>query len=142
MLSLETARKLKETGLRWEPQIGDWFYYLYPYHSNYTLRIFTAHTCTITQKEFEKLLNDIKENGIWCPRLEQLLAEITKRLPKEAIIGLEYPNWQEEKKWEIVGIGMDSKFPSHEHIFADDTPDEAAAQALLWILKVEKRNGK
>lgn len=106
MLSLETARKLKDVGLKWEPQKGDQIFN--PYYGEPEIS-----TCPPP-----KAPNYI----IWIPRLGQLLAEIEKQ------------GW----KWSIV--------PSRNRYrlilttvkqFVADSPDEAAAAALIWILEQE-----
>lgn len=112
MISFETAKALKEAGLQWKPQIGDWFY---TNHRRYVHMV-------IDLSELQ-----VQEDYVFDPRLDQLLAEIDKRgyswelslddvdVPPYAIC-LVMPT--RNRKW-----------------FTADTPEEAAAQALLWILR-------
>jgi hypothetical protein len=124
MISLETAKALKDAGLAWEPKIGDTYRQLSDSHL--TL-IYDA--------------NPVKEywvkKSVWHPRLDQLLAEIVKNIwgCRLSVLWIEdFPTGYEcllsrteeteEGKWE-----------EFEHCFdSPDSPDEAAAQALLWIL--------
>ena len=137
MISLELAQKLKNAGLQWEPKPGDW------YHARLWKPMLIAYQSTIAQyiqvtdTENEHLPHTrtatiaelLKENDVWLPRLDQLLAEIEARgylwnLNKFRcciISEVDYnnKNWKAEKEFKDN--------PSHE---------DAAARALLWILEV------
>jgi len=139
MISLEKARALKEAGLRWEPKRFD---------------LFTGGTET-----WEVLETYIGEGGTkwirgiggwvaygknftFLPRLDQLLAEIERRgwvwyIGCAAFnnkyycqIGKVYKN----EDGHIVGIDYTVTPPDW---FKGDTPEDAAAETLLWILKGE-----
>ena len=64
MISLGTAKKLRDAGLEWNPQEGDWFYSWDGRIAN--LLVFLSNF-------------NIQEEFIFVPRLDQLLAEIEKR---------------------------------------------------------------
>jgi len=153
VISLETARKLKEAGLRWEPRAGDCFFdlswtptyevikhvrrYEPEYKLIYSWEYFEDY---LSGKRAFRLDKTSLNDTIFAPRLEQLLAEIVKRIPEGTEVGLEYWNcmWQGiEMKWQL-GMGQDKDSYYYEHEFVADTPEEAAAQALLWILEQEK----
>lgn len=97
MLSIETAKKLKDAGLVWNPDIGDIFF--------------------------------IEEEWLFAPRLDQLLAEIEKRgygWKLEKFHAYNLRRMQIYKINDLLGC------------FEADSPEEAAAQALLWILEQKK----
>ena len=111
MLCIKTASKLKLAGLRWEPQMGDFMY------NNDII-----DCLDFADMSFAAGYEDLTHQGDvgFIPRLDQLLAEIEKR------------GW----KWSIV--------PSRNRYrlilttvkqFVADSPEEAAALALLWILE-------
>ena len=114
MLKLETAKKLKLAGLEWEPQEGD--YILYP-----DGELTSILTCG--DVAFEDL-----EGCVFAPRLDQLLAEIENRgyawkLQKFSgcsVLRMELYIW--DKYWGY---------------YESESPEEAAALALLWILSKE-----
>jgi hypothetical protein len=110
VISLELAKKLKEAGLEWEPQRGDW-YYFGDDGELHLLRVATPRP--------------VPEVVYSAPRLDQLLAEIYKTY-----------NFTLHSSGYIVlrkkGSGMVA-----EH-FHSDTLENAAAEALLWIY--ERRN--
>ena len=72
------------------------------------------------------------EKELWLPRLDQLLAEIEKRL-------------QINERW-ILGQDfitiLKETADCDEAVYHDvaDSPEEAAAQALLWILEQEAKH--
>jgi len=67
VISLETAKKLKEAGLEWETETGDlWIQPDYPEYLRAVDYDPTGH-------------GDPLEKNIWIPRLDQLLTEIEKR---------------------------------------------------------------
>lgn len=69
MLSLETARELKEAGLEWEPQFGDFYY---TYHN----ALAVAEKTYPCGNEWVTIRHEIMT---FAPRLDQLLAEIERR---------------------------------------------------------------
>lgn len=128
MLSLETARKLKEAGLRWEPKVGDLLYD----ESGKLCEIHHISTC----RKFVWVENGLsireRDKTVYIPRLEQLLAEIKAR-------GWEYTLYSDN----TIDIETDKEsIPVHLWLktFVANTPEEAAARALLWILKQEPIN--
>ena len=121
MLSLELAKRLKELGLEWEPQRGD----------QYRELLYKR----LTQIYDADPKNEYRiKDSVWLPRLDQLLAEIEKRgyawelsvdeadKPPYAICFFSTPR-EIGQKW-----------------FTADSPEEAAAKALIWILEQEGAN--
>ena len=121
MLSLETAKNLKIAGLEWAYEYGfpkDCVYYKGKLHevdgpgADNTFRLAPWG-------------NYVKQDYIaFAPRLDQLLAEIEKR----------------EYAWEMMRgvIEVWHRYLSRGHKkFVTETTDEAAAQALLWIIEQE-----
>ncbi len=158
MISLETAQKLKDAGLRWEPKEGDCWCNGMWMAINYYLELVTGHLL-------------VKKEAIWLPRLDQLLAEIEKRgfdidlmhfaTNSENTSQVDDPPWSCEVNrfigWEQLDNGQpkliihgkdgsDREVNVHgpwqenrlNKYFDADSPEEAAAQALLWILKEGK----
>jgi len=76
MISIDKSKQLKELGLQWEPQEGDWYKPDYWYDPV----LLKADTIRLTDKEnvgrFKRISED--EKTIWLPRLDQLLIEIEK----------------------------------------------------------------
>ena len=123
MISLETAKKLKEAGLKWESKVGDCFYF------NNTNNLWLIKDEFSNRKEIKL--------GTFAPRLDQLLSEIEKRSGryKYELTGsrVYYLSNNLKPKYRIT-IQTDRVLP-----FFADSPEEATAQALLWILKQEVR---
>lgn len=109
MINLETARELKDAGLKWEPKRGDWYW------------VWGTHILDLITFDRSNL---VPENILFAPRLDQLLAELRKHSKFVKITWLVM-----EQKWCCV-IDARQQFISEE-------PEEAAAQALLWILRKE-----
>jgi hypothetical protein len=121
MISLELAEKLKDAGLKWEPKEGDWFY-LDAKHNKPHL---------IYGREGKAYFADaIKEYCYMAPSLSQLLAEIEGR-------GYE---WSIGKVGNLYLIGVKEVSPIRviPKTLRADTPEDAAAGALIWILEREK----
>lgn len=97
MISLETAKALKDAGLVWEPKLGDLF----------------------KLPRLDQLLAEIVKNN-WGCRLSVLWIE---DFPKGYECLLARTEETEEGKWE-----------EYAQRFVTASPEEAAAQALLWIL--------
>lgn len=129
MLSLETAKKLKDAGLQWEPQIGDWFYNSHGYVFDTTLDLLNEVTVLINSFARSYANRTI----VFAPRLDQMLVEIEKRGWTWMLYA---PN--DEGKYGI-DIGNGSIYDNNKTILAD-SPDEAAAQALLWILEQQNND--
>ena len=160
MISLETAKKLKEAGLKWnETKQGELYHASFKDGSN---GIF------VVDHDGQKKYG----NSVWLPRLDQLLAEIEGR---EWDIDLMHfaknrdnteisddPSWSCEvnKFLGLTQTDVEPKLIIHQHdgtdhavnvngkwqenrlneIFDTNSPEEAAAQALLWILEQEGKN--
>jgi hypothetical protein len=119
MIKLETAKRLKELGLRWEPKLnGDWF----DWRGN--VRIYDCFYGMIVADGSER------EFCTWLPRLDQLL---------DAIEGKGY--WWEARHTKVInGVRRYATIISKKHdisildkLFEADTPEDAAALALIWI---------
>ena len=123
MISLETAKKLKEAGLEWEPKFGDYYKIPVVFEDGMTevMDIKQVMSYHKNPEEWEESINSF----VFIPRLDQLLAEI-----------YETYNFTLHSSGYIVlrkkGSGMVA-----EH-FHSDTLENAAAEALLWIY--ERRN--
>jgi len=117
MISLELAKKLKNAGLRWEPKNGDFF----------TTPGTNLIQCAITPiRNIEYATSKV----VWLPRLDQLLAEIEKRgyvydLHFSVLSGIRC-YWCVLKQDDCCWYAKSA-----------DTPEDAAGQALLWILEQE-----
>jgi hypothetical protein len=117
--NLETAKALKNAGLKWEPKRGD-FYINHPEYPK----------CEAICIGVQERVNIVKQwanddHIIWLPNLSQLLAELRKHSRFVKITWLVM-----DEKWCCV---IDAR-----EQFLADTPEEAAAKALLWVLE---RNG-
>lgn len=113
MISLETARKLKDAGLEWRPQRGDWYYS----GSNIEVNIYVRPN--------EK----VPESIYYAPRLDQLLAEIEKR-------GYRWDLFITAYGWYKLLLATPKKlYFDIDKFDGGSLPDEAAASALLWILE-------
>jgi len=112
MISLEMAKKLKEAGLEWEPQEGD------AYHD--------SASDTIYYSQYPPLESANYIRFTWLARLDQLLAKIRE---------LGY-KWFVETDTERYFIRVvEIKKPNNFHVIFSDSPANAAASALLWILE-------
>jgi hypothetical protein len=114
MISLETAKKLKEAGLKWKPKTGDWGYNAYR-------GLFLIH--------YPHPQYAIQSSYIYAPRLDQMLAEIEK-------LGYAY---RVTGKWGIepYKITVIKEKPLLDFNSWGYSPEEATAQALIWILEQE-----
>ena len=133
MISLETAKKLKKAGLKWEPETCDTYYW--PRKFNNPVQVM--------HRDFDLLQKEQDTKGIvWAPRLDQLLAEIERR-EYYAVLRTCSFNQELSKEQCRVSVWKEGD-PIHKkpHGWYADTPDEAAAQALLWILEREKEDGE
>ena len=128
LISLELAKRLKEAGLTWEPQIGDMFYW----HNGKDWEIDALTSEDVNGRLDET--RDFIEEGFWilAPRLDQLLGEIEKR---GFIWAFDVSATNGNK---VIGYAMNiatSLDWEDEEEFRSDSPEEAAASALLWILE-------
>jgi hypothetical protein len=126
MISLELAKKLKDAGLKWEPKEGDW-YIIFGDEEQF------LEVCGTELHRTDRCIDSVKRlyriaPGELCfiPSLSQLLAEIEKR-------GYEW-----DLEFDIGGCHKYSctiSSDTHYEFMPADTPEETAAQALLWILE-------
>ena len=126
MISLETAKKLKKAGLKWEPETCDTYYWPRKFNN----------PVVIMHDGFELLKKEQTTKGItWAPRLSQLLAEIEKR---GYTLHLLHQHWGEKDKvgYRECLLYKDGKpqFERDDIFNSSQTWEGAAAQALLWIL--------
>jgi hypothetical protein len=119
MISLETAKALKEAGLEWKPRKFDSYF-----HPN-------LRNALINDPHVPKC--GIKPELIFVPRLDQLLKEIEKR-GWEWELGILTLN---DGRTYMIDVALEEliKTESEDWMsFVANSPEEAAAQALLWIL--------
>jgi hypothetical protein len=118
MISLEMAKKLKDAGLLWDPQDGDWS------HDPYRNQKIIMHN--------PSPLNDF-DMYTWFPRLDQLLTEIELREYGYRLIGHTNDNGEENN-----GLYLDKwngKLWKYIIDFQSKYDDEATVAALLWVLE-------
>lgn len=166
MLSLELAKRLKELGLEWEPQRGDWYYNHHGYVSGTTTTLDLLNEVTVL---IQSISRDYANRTVhFAPRLDQLLAEIEKRgwdidlmhfaKNRDNTEVRDDPSWScEVNKFLRLRQGDDGspKLMGTDHevnvngpwqeerlneFFDTDSPEEATAQALIWILEQEGAN--
>ena len=128
MISIEKAQALKEAGLKHKTTVvGDRFYSEY-------------QEC-IVMVLGER---DMADADVWHPTLAQLLAEVEARGYTE----LSLSTINKSKKgyvFELLGQGLlpskvvGSYYYAQYPTFTAAVPEDAAADALLWILKEEKK---
>ncbi len=170
MISLESAKKLKDAGLKWEPQWGDVFNIPSVFSDGITMLMDANMIESYRRKEPEDNWPDAIFRYIWFPRLDQLLAEIEKRGWDIDLMHFaknkgnteisDDPSWSCEinKFLGLTQTDVEPKLIIHQpngtdhavnvngqwqenrlnEIFDCDSPAEAVAQALLWILKEGK----
>jgi hypothetical protein len=114
MISLETAKALKEAGLEWKPRKFDSYF-----HPN-------LRNALINDPHVPKC--GIKPELIFAPSLDQLLEEIERRGYEWAIAFCRAEGYAAQ----LWNVGKKKKLASFTT--SHDTPEEVAAQALLWIL--------
>lgn len=122
VVSLENARKLEDAGLSQSIGAGDYGYIEYKNRGNQAVFLVLFNNC------FE-FLNEINKGNtvIKAPKLDQLLAEIEKRLPLWLWVLSKEPTGAYN-----LGLWEHSSHCVCE--FTANTPKEAAADALIWIL--------
>jgi len=121
MISLEKAKALKEAGLRWEPKRFDWGFWVKAELPIPQLVIYDPDPKTVNTKD-----------SIWLPRLDQLLAEIRKR----GWVWILYCG-NDGIEVEIETYNPETPLHLRYKCIKADTPEDAAAEALLWIMKEE-----
>lgn len=131
MVSVDMARRLKGAGLRWEPKLGDWAVWQKDIGlvdielSNGIVRI--NHGSGYTYETVEKCL--------WFPTLSDLLGWLEGRVNRlTGGNGYWWNAYQDaNNKWRY------SLTLSEGPQFHAETPEDAAAKAVLWVLENEKR---
>ena len=126
MISLETAKKLKEAGLEWEPKFGDYYKIPVVFEDGMTevMDIKQVMSYHKNPEEWEESINSF----VFIPRLDQLLAEIER-------LGWKYELRNDEAGIDYVCFVFSEGYNEYAHA---NTPTNAAAEALLWIY--ERRN--
>ena len=130
MISLETAKALKDAGVKWEPQKGDWAYNL---SGILLLMSYGCDECCLYSSQ-KAMFNDWKnaseqDNIAWfAPSLFQLLAEIEARGYRWSLTHKSQGYTIEV--WESLKIVKDMSW-----VTSADSTEKATAQALLWILQ-------
>jgi len=117
MLRLELAIKLHDAGLKWVPNLGDWYEVIWEGEGGGSE---IWNTC-----DRDPDFNNLDESNIWYPRLDNLLKEIESR---GYLWRLEKPIKENKYIYELMFKGMNK-------LFFGDNPIEVTAQALLWILE-------
>lgn len=165
MLNINLAKELKEAGLRWNPEIGDWFttklspiwwlrgketseeglHFLIgqPTETNYYgwNMVNSEPFCELLthdgqrQEENWKHLND---NFTWLPRLDQLLQEMVKHTESFKLV---YEKYDIDSKI-IAGYWVtyttqcsENKEVIPPEVICEKTNEEAVGKALLSLIK-------
>jgi len=133
MIKLETAQALKDAGLEWEPKWGDYFVIPEVFADGISMLMDFGLIESYKANDPKDNWEDALKKYIWLPRLDQLLAEVEGRgFIWELII---------DRDWngrEYTAKGYCFYIKNKNMIFREfkaDSPEEAAAQALLWILQ-------
>lgn len=137
MIGVELAGKLKEARLAWEPKEGDWLLLWQPgigmeegfYYENARLR---EVDCENEHK--------VTEKDVWLPSLSDMLAELESR-------GY---YWEMYCRTTLDGDGYEIQIMRLEEWNENgssgnksaDTPEDAAAEVLLWVLERDEANAK
>lgn len=123
-ISLDTARKLKDAGLMWEPKENNLVVALDSDGRELAFMVVPPNIVYVN-----------KERNLWLPHLSQLLAEIEQR------------GWEWGLSGDFLGVrvhvtprDVDGNWVqgTAQGCYIADTPEEAAGKALLWILEREK----
>ncbi|HBC94365.1 MAG TPA: hypothetical protein DCZ10_16065 [Pelotomaculum sp.] len=117
LISIEKAKALKDAGLRWVAKGGDCYFYA---NGEFT------GDFIIKSDPGEPVVRQM-DCQIWLPRLDQLLTEIEKRRYR----GM----WSAGKCHD--GKYFVCLYPVK--LFHGDTPEDVVADALLWILRQERK---
>jgi len=122
MISLELAKKLKAAGLKWGPKEGDW---AFKWGKDKPFCVSGMNCFTVV---------DQVDRYVFAPSLSQLLAGIEKRVHWYGLFRYHPRNTKEYKSYlEITMLDVEKEFNA-------DTPEEAAGQALLWIIEQEGKS--
>lgn len=124
MISLEMAKALKDAGLEHEIQKGDWYWWNNKHNG-------TGAPILLLVRDPE--YDTLEEGDVFAPRLDQLLAEIEARGYWWNLIKQKVESGKPLAHIELMKQGVYQETP----LFMCDSPEEATAQALLWILMEE-----
>ena len=129
MISLEKAKALKEAGLRWEPKRFDLFT-----DGTKTWEVLEAYTGEGDIRWIRGIGGWVTygKNFTFLPRLDQLLGEIRKR----GWVWILYCG-NDGIEVEIETYNPETPLHLRYKCIKADTPEDAVAEALLWILKEE-----
>jgi hypothetical protein len=120
LISIDKAKQLKELGLEWEPQGGD--FYFYPngeFSGTFTLKV-DPHVYPGKHMDCQT----------WLPRLDQLLIEIRKYVGCALYVFNSGINVLEKGAYEIEIVIKDNN-----KCFRAHTSEDAAANTLIYILE-------
>ena len=142
VISLETAKKLRAAGLVWEPKRGDMFHdegiNRFTDTDSRSLSIITRvngnseiSCVNISLNQYNMVPRGGTIISTWLPRFDQVRDRI-RALGWDWQAG---PGWFTAMRYHGRGDGLD-KWAIETFRHKDD--DEAAAEALLWILEREK----
>jgi len=141
MISLELAKQLKESGLKWTPQDGDKYWLPCPdkaddWKKDSWDEWTRGYLSTDSEHHYEELWwhnNDWltpKDEVVWIPNLNTLIHNIEchkfywiLRMCSQSDLGKYRCKIAENSEW------------LHYWTHYADTPEEAVGKALLWILK-------
>ena len=143
MISLELAEKLKNAGLIWKPQKGDNVFLKNLINEWKTEQIVSrVFPHTVQMNGWGQLHTRQFKDCLFRPRLDQLLAEIERQgywyKQGNAIPIPSCPYKYYCEIWQTNKSGEELCY----HEFAENSPEEAVGQALLWILEQEAiKNG-
>jgi hypothetical protein len=131
MLELKTAVALKNAGLKWEPQLGDYFNTFECLNNgNDAPGLWDEEIQTAYETPGADIEN-MQKGSLWLPRLDQLLAEVEK----QGYVWDISLNPAQDEKYACWIVNKDG----HNCLWGN-IPEEAAAQALLWILEQEAKS--
>ena len=140
MISLEKAKKLKEAGLGWEPQIGDMFYWQNGKDWGIVIDVSGGDWWAVFPPDGKEVAFCIEEADgfVSARRLDQLLEEIEKRgysWEMRTVI-----DESQSVRFNAKNIAYWIHVWKTGHIEWEDgfkrtftSPSNAAASALLWI---------
>ncbi len=137
MISLETAKALRDAGLLWEPKKGDWFQFgerkNVVYHGPVSVGN-NPETATYYDDVCPAIARNRRDLCVWLPRLDQLLGEIEERNFWAGVFPDRPGLWEcVLYKMHVILNELTEVFPGAE--FKAPTPEEAAGRALLWVLE-------
>ena len=134
MLSLELAEKLKSLGLAWEPKNNDAIFLKHDFYGDMFSTVVSSKNNTIyhTSNFIGYHWDDI-DIITWLPLLDQLLVEIQKHVDE---LSLDLEN-KKRNEW-VCTIGIYTEYGTSVNEYLANSPEDAAAQALLWLIEQER----